>query len=236
MEKFIREITSSDRPIYMAALGRVEDAVTYNRFGENDTVGTVEETVWDSGGDYPVDATPGSATLVSSSASDTSQVIVLYVDSEWKEHTEIVALNGLTPVVIDTDVKHVYRMSMYDTPAVGTITATLDSSTVAQILPSRNQTLMAVHVIPAGKTGLILAGTAAVGSGKTATITFRARTEDKVFRTVHAANLYQNQYTYVFHAPAAIPEKSIVELRAVSSASGTPVTAAFDLIVVNNEG
>ena len=79
-----------------------------NIFGFNRAVGTSFETVWNDGGTY---AYPGSAVtmdLVSSSASDTMQVMVTGLDADYASIFDVVTLNGTGSV---TTAKSFYRIN-----------------------------------------------------------------------------------------------------------------------------
>jgi len=123
------------------ALGRRQGAATWNKFGYNDDVDTgTSEVLASFGGAFNQKLSSGETlSIVSTSANDTNssgtgvrQAIIFGVDSNWDQVTEVIALNGLTPVVTSNSYLGVNRLTIYSSGSLdsndGTITATASTS------------------------------------------------------------------------------------------------------------
>ena len=115
--------------------------------------------------------------------------------------------------------------------------AAAGGTTVARITAGYGQTLMAVYTIPAGKTGYILHGTATGSSDTDASGSMRVRYFGTgAFRIGHAFELQLRggQYDYTFTTPIPIPEKTDIDIRATMRSNNKRITAAFDVLLVDN--
>jgi hypothetical protein len=111
-------------------------------------------------------------------------------------------------------------------------------TTVARISALQGQTLMAVYTVPAGKTGYIYQGTctAQASADGTGSMMVRYHGQD-IFRIGHAFEVSGTggQYTYDFAFPIPIPEKSDIDVRIKTRANNGRYTAAFDILLVDND-
>ena len=55
----------------------IAEATPVNLFGYNAVVGTTYETLWNVGGKYPINATEGTLSVVSSAAGDSSKRVLI---------------------------------------------------------------------------------------------------------------------------------------------------------------
>ena len=110
-------------------------------------------------------------------------------------------------------------------------------TTVARIIAGYGQTQMAVYTIPAGKTGYILHGTATGSSDTDAEGRMMVRYfGTNAFRIGHAFELQLRggQYDYTFQTPIPVPEKTDIDVRATMRSNNKRITAAFDVLLVDN--
>jgi len=110
-------------------------------------------------------------------------------------------------------------------------------TTVATITAGYGQTQMALYTIPAGKTGYILHLTATGSSDTDAEGRMMVRDfGTNAFRIKHAFELQLRggQYDYIFQTPIPIPEKSDIDMRATMRSNNKRITAAFDVLLVDN--
>jgi len=105
---------SSTPYLYDIAKGNVTGHVPFSKLGYNADVGATEEDLITQGGVYPWIASPVALEVVSSSADDTlagtgvQKVRVSYLDGDYSEATQVINMNGQTPVPLtDTTVLRV---------------------------------------------------------------------------------------------------------------------------------
>lgn len=233
------------------ATGNIPGFNHIHKFWENPDVWTSWETIWDQGGLYNYISAATILSVSSTSANDTAAgtgartVRLTGLDGDYNEITEDIPLNWLTGVNTTKEFLRIYRLEVLTagsgTTAAGdiyvwtwTITSWIPAVINATIKIWNNQTLMGVYTTPAGYTWFIRLGKTSAPEGKSANVKFFSRPLGSVFRVQHVVNLYQNNYDYPFLIPLPIPEKTDLEVRALSSAAGTPVTIAFDVILVKD--
>ena len=215
-----------------------------HKFGENPSVSSVEEVVWDKGGMYEYLNTAQQLSVQSTSSGDSQdnvgawQIRIEGLDENYIEITEVITLQGLISVITSNSFIRVFRMTVISTgtsqKASGTISVTYLGITLAQIIDGNNQTLMSLYTIPAGKTGYLIKGKAGATAGKTMSGSFFIRDFGSVFKVAHRFYIYQNNYEYFFSYPIPLEEKSDIEVRVISSSSGGALSAAFDILLIDN--
>ena len=219
-----------------ASAGIYDGLSVIHKFGYNPDIanGSVPETIWSAGGLYPWTAfdSASALTVASTETGDTGTLKISGLDEDFYMFSETITLNGTTDVVTTKQFKRVYRMS-YSDDAVGTITAKISATTVAQVDAGKNQTLMAVYTVPAGYDAYLFTGDTSVNKGHDAQIGFYARLPGESFKVAHMAEVYENAYRYDFLAPLRVSEKTDLDVRVETvENSGTRVTANFDLLLV----
>jgi hypothetical protein len=107
---------------YEVALGRRQGATTWNKFGGNADLDIGTETIWGYGGTFARINTASTFTVVSSSVQDILttgtgawNVVIYYVDANRLAATEVVPLNGTTPVVTTGTGLGINRVALYNT-------------------------------------------------------------------------------------------------------------------------
>jgi hypothetical protein len=129
---------------YEVALGRRQGSTTWNKFGYNSDVDSAAtEVVASFGGAFVPLTTASTLSVVSTSTSDTSagtgaqSVVIIGVDANRVAQTEVVTLNGTTPVVTTSTWLGINRMAIYLAGSgkanAGTITATGGAATQGEI-------------------------------------------------------------------------------------------------------
>jgi len=226
--------------------GKVAGHSGINVFGHNEQVGTAEEHLWEYGGGYTYSSTADITQISSDSAGDTNTVLIEGLDVNHAEKSVNIILNGTTPVGFSGFFRILNVINTSSTDFVGNISVITNSGTYtagvpdtastvrAYIVPGDNISMMAMYTIPAGKTGYIVFGKASVSSGKDVVVRFYGRTNGGVFMLRHIVDINSANYDYFFKAPMKMPEKTDIEVRATSSGAGTAVSAAFDIILVDN--
>lgn len=196
---------------------------------KNDTV--YPWSVWDTAGVINIDA---------ASASDVGKLItVVGLDSNYEPLTEVVTLSSQTNNTSTNVFKRVFRAFCSDGGSnVGNITIQKNTTDVAIILAGKSQTLMAVYTVPARHTGYLYKGTCSAQAGADATgdMFIRYFGQDS-FRVGHSFEVSGTggQYMYEFAFPIPVPEKSDIDVRVITRSNNGRFTAAFDLLIIDNE-
>lgn len=136
----------------------------WTKNGYNATLSATEQTLWAVGGDYVFPATAQQMEVVSSSANDASAgtgartVEVFYLTNTFVEKSEIITLNGVTPVAtVGTDI---YRINNFRVKTTGTglanagdidIRALADTPIYSRISTGINRAINCLYTVPTGK-------------------------------------------------------------------------------------
>jgi len=214
--------------------GDVNNFSGVQKFGYNSSVGTSFETIWDGGGDYTFITSSGTATATSSDTDDNTGTVKIFgLDSNYDLAEETLTIGGSAGSVSFIRVFRVLMKTANTGNAnVGTITITVSSTTVAQILPTYGQTLMAIYTVPRKYQAYLVQ--LDVGSSKDLEneIKFRIKQIDngnvwntRSFITARGGFTEKN-----YHVPEIILEKTDIEMRAKSSATSS-ISGGFELIL-----
>ena len=224
--------------------GQVENHKTVFKFGYNPDIDGVEETIWDVGGIY---AYPGSAVAMTvatdagTPANDNGvKVVVEGLDGDYNEVSEEVTLAGSGTATTTQTFFRVNRSYVSGSQApTGNLNITNGATTYARITISENQTLMAMWTVPAGYTGFldhvnIATGTTNANQYITAQIVQRQL--DGVFRVMMKQTLGSGGVAdFLLRYPILVPEKTDIEVRAVSSGSNNLISANFSMVYIKNK-
>jgi hypothetical protein len=223
-----------------------------NKFGNNPSIDlATPEDVWDGGAIYVFPTTARLHDITSSSITDDGDgsplagartLEIQGLDINYNEIDEVIILNGTADVETQNAYLRIYRMIVRTAGAtgsnVGTITATaqVDGTVSAQITIGKNQTLMSVFTIPAGKTAYVTNVYGSMGVKQSGSVDFAFLV--KPFGEVFQVKLQLSTADYVYHkfSPySVITEKSDLKVRADVSANGSNVSAGYGLIIVDND-
>jgi hypothetical protein len=212
------------------------------KFGYNEEIQNVEETIWDVGGlyAYPSSAVTMTATSSSGATDENVQVTMQGVDASYNELSETVTLNASGTATTTGSFLRVNRAFVASgTASAGNITIANGGTTYAYVSALHQQTLMAIWTVPAGYTGyLFQVDTTAftVQNNKVATIRMITRELNGVFRTQQKFDLFQASYHQDIVCPQPILEKTDIEFRAIADSSNADlrVSATFDIIYIEN--
>lgn len=244
---YLRQILSKND---ILAAGKIPGAVIVKKFGFNPLVGAAKTTVWDQGGLYPWTDTAEIFTISSDNAADdiagvgARTATVFGVDDNYAEYSVSVELTGLTPVEIITNGWRANRI-VVDTAGTsgfnvgkihvgyGIVALGIPANILAIIRPTYNQTQMAVYTVPAGKVAFISDYYNNTGAGKDATIESYARPLGSVFQLKRIVSAFENNFYFPNRFPFYFEEKTDIEIRAISSAAGAPVSVGFDMLIID---
>ena len=221
------------------------------KFGGNAEVGTDEEVLWDDGNGYTLLTAAETISVVSDDVNDTSTgtgartVLILGLDGDYLESSEVVTLNGTTPVITTKQFVSIYSVMVLTSGTAtiindaneGTLTFTTTGTITlqAKILPRIGQTQMCVYTVPAGKTGYFLKGSFVVGKGKECT--FRVRINNGfggAFSTKYVLPLYQSAIDLELKVPLKLPAKTTIAISAQAEAGEVSAQGSFGILLVDD--
>lgn len=197
-------------------------------------------------------------TIVSNSINDDgspvgtgARTIKIYGLTSWdtEEESETVIMNGTTGVLTTKAYVIIHRMKVITSgsegPNVGVITATAltDGTITAEIVEMEGQTQMAIYGIPSTQNAYMTSyySSAIKASSSLAVkigLLVNTEPDDNIlsFLIKHTIGLATEGSSYIKHGFKpyfGISGPAIIKINANSSASGTDVSAGFDLILVD---
>lgn len=164
-------------------------------------------------------------------------IIIDGLDNNYDHQQEIVALTATT-VTTTKSWKRIHS-AIYSngiTANAADITITRNGTTVAKILAGRGKTHMAITSIPRGHTGFVTKGTCSCAASADATVDMFIKYDGQTsYFSGHSFEISGGgQYIYDFSVPLMLPEYSDVDVRATVRSNNSRITAAFDIIIVEN--
>ena len=199
------------------------------------------ETVLMSGGitsgryTFPTSASTMNVVSTSTSDNNTKSVLISGLDANYSPISETVTLNGTTPVVTTNQYLRIQRISTAGANAlVGQVT--INGATVlANLNDGDGQSLQGVYTIPKGVTGYLRQVSGSVPKGGDAVFKLYSRSYGSNFSLArHIFGLNQLSYQYDFPYPTVLPEKTDIEMTALSSTGSASAIGTFDILLVNN--
>lgn len=238
------------------ALGRRQGAVLWNKFGYNNDVSIGTEVIASFGGTFTPLITASTLSIVSTSTNDTNsagtgcrQIVIVGVDANRDEQTEIVNMNGTTPVVTSTTWFGINRMTTYlaGTGLVnaGTITATaVTGSTIQATMPSgegvTQQCIFFTHQKTKALADWLLVNTLKQAGGVNPVVTIKgwvysavSNGKYEVFR-LGVDTSVENTVELAPSHSFVIGEKSCFWLEITTDKNATQVSGRFSLIEIHD--
>lgn len=224
--------------------GKVRGASHIHKFGAVPSMSqNTTGTVWDKNNTlYPWDSFNTSGIISSSivNPADNGKVVtVIGLDSEYNEISDTFVLSSSQAVSGSVNFIRVYRAYISSgTNNVSDINFTKGGVEVLRITATKGQTLMAIYTIPAGKTAYLYKGVCSAQSSADGTGNMFVRYfGQSAFRIGHSFEVagVGGIYEYDFSFPIEIPEKSDIDVRITTRTNNGRYTAAFDLLLLDNE-
>jgi hypothetical protein len=218
--------------------GNMWDARPLNIFGFNRTVGTAFETLWDDGGNYTFLTSAATMDIVSSSTSDTMQVLISGLDANYNEISETVTLNGTTSVSGTTAFLRINSAIILADSNVGNITISSGGQTYAFIGATLGTTQSSVYTVPAGHSLYLTRIDVCSGTNNgNKFLTFRNVVTTSAGRTLRVAEatFSTSQVSFDRQVPFKIGEKSDFHFEAKSSSSENEVSIFIEAILVKDD-
>jgi len=215
--------------------GLVEDFSVAGQFGYNTAVGTSFETVWGVGGTptYPSTATGCTVTSSNTASDNTGTVLVSGLDANYDLQTAVATIGGSATTETFIRVFSIRMLTANTGNAnVGTLTATVDSQTVATVPVGYGSSLSAIYTIPRNKRGYIVQ--ASIGASKQkeieAKILIKQVSNGNVWNTVAFQSTFGVPLFETFVIPFVVEEKTDIELRAKADAT-TAISGSLSLFL-----
>jgi len=215
------------------ARGNIEGHSFIHKFGEGTDIDSGDGFVdiWDGAGNanadkvYTFSSTADIDTISSSSGSDTVDIEIQGLDTNFALVTQTITLTGQTKATLTTPLIRVFRMkNVGATNLVGQVYCYVDGAITAGVPDTsadiraiiddgKNQTLMSIYTIPAGKTGYLLKEFASMSkavASAVADIHLAMREFGGVFQlkeTLSINTAGNPSFQYEYPIPLVIPEK-----------------------------
>lgn len=258
LDNALRDAMAVQEPYELqVSKGQVAGATALYKFGFNPDIDGTEETVWSQGGDVVWPAAAFTAFISSSSTADTSAgtgaqtVTIEGLDENYATQSVTVDMNGQTQVQVGdaSGWIRINRAFVVTAGSGGTAAGTVyiaatgvssgvPTGTIYASITDGNQTQMAVYTVPASHTLYLddLIFTAAISQANNyATVKLNTRDfGSNVFRTKFINVLQSNELIIDFEFPLAIPEKTDIECRAVTSNTNNQIGASFQGVLIAN--
>ena len=232
----------------MVISGYLADHSHNHKFGAAPSISiNTTSSIWDvSDTLYPWTAldTPAVVNIERNNAADSGLIITVQgLDENWNFQSEDITITGADQVgtKLWRRVNRAFVSSGTAVVNVGDIdieAGAAGGTTVARITAELGQTLMCVYTIPAGYIGYLYHGTMTVQANADATgfMFVRRNSVGTIFRVGHTFEVAGgSQYDYDFAFPPPLPEKSDIDVRATVRSNNARVTAAFDILLVEND-
>jgi len=237
MAYFHRDFSSPDSMLEIAN-NRRSSAVFVHLFGFNETIGDSFEHIGN-GFNAPY-AWPGSAltmSVVSSSASDTGQVLISGLDANYESIFDVVTLNGTTPVTTTNQFFRINQAYTLGAPPTGNISITNASVTYAYIAAGLGTDQSVHYTVPAGKNLVIHQVNFTSGTvNPNKYLVSRACTVTSTGTEHHFwQSTFQQDIAFNLHVPFVVREKTDFSIEAKSS-SGENELAVYIGAVLMEDG
>ena len=223
--------------LFDIARGNVVGASPQNIFGFNTAVGSTFETVWNDGGAYAWPTEAKTMTIVSSSASDTMQVLIKGLDASYLELDQIVTLTGTGAVTIPKDIYRVNSAVILSGSNVGDITIASGGVTYGYIGAGLGTTQACIYTVPANHKLYLFRidcnSATATGSQYVTIRNVIQSSNGRVLR-VAEATFAESQISYDRQVPFMIDEKTDFQFEASSSSSTNEVAIFVEAVLYRN--
>jgi hypothetical protein len=228
------------------SMGKVVDARPVFVFGFNPDVQATEETIWDHGGVYTYPASAIQMTISSSDVTTNAVVSIVGLGAGYVEQTELITLNGQTPVTTVNSYLRINGMSALTGTVAGSIylgagvvTTGVPATVYARIINGNNRTEMGMFTVPDGYEFYFDRGDVSHASDSTnAYITARLmyRLPDLLFQTGAKVTLNNSRIDFQFEYPLLLPAGTDLQTRAICSKSqANAVTSSLQGLLVKTE-
>ena len=228
------------------ARGLVDSHASVERSAYMAATPNEETSIWVEGGIYPHSTwtTAQRLYVASDNVADTGQTIFIEgLDSNYDYVTASVTTNGTTAVSTTQTFIRIYTATITSANSsnAGEIRFRIGSAAgtvVAHIRASFGITKLSQYTVPAGHTAYVLYGDVATfknGAGnQSGIVKMMVRPYNGSFIAAFIAQISNGYYRNDFTVPLAVTEKSDIDVRITTDATGATVTANYQLLVIPN--
>jgi len=223
--------------LFDIAQGKMYDSEAVNIFGFNRAIGNSFETVWNDGGTYAFPSAALTMTIVSSSTSDTMDVLVVGLDANYNEVRQTVTLTGTSAVTIPADIYRINSAVILSGSNVGNITIASGGVTYAFIEAELGTTQSCIYTVPAGHDLYlfrITANSATATGSQYLVIRNALQSSTGRWLKVAEATFSQSQVNYDRQVPFKITEKTDFMFEAKSSSSTNEIGIFVEAVLVTS--
>lgn len=214
------------------------DTVVLN-FGRNEDSDSGDD-VWNGSAAYPFPTASATTTVVSSDAADddgstgATQVTVEGLDANWALTTEVVTMNGTTPVELVTDLIRVNRVYVTGVGSgganAGTIQVKHSSTVLAHIAIGEGESLSAIYSTPASTKSYITGWSAANDGSASAKLALQVKDFGGMWRTKDVILLDDaNSQASKSYAAHILAPKSDIRVRILTGVSAMDIVSQVDV-------
>ena len=151
------DTNSSLDPILDIARRKYRELRPIQLFGFNRVIGTTFESIFNNGGGaYPFLSSASALTIVSDSASDTTDLYIEGLDSDYLPISETVTLDGTTSVTTSQSFYRVNKARMVSTTNVGNVSIKVSTDTLGYLEAGAGVHQAVVYSVPANSQLFIL--------------------------------------------------------------------------------
>lgn len=236
MSQFLGQNMSTPNIYLDIARDRYIGSSTLNIFGFNRTVGTSYETVWDDGGNYVYPSSAVNMSVVSTSGSDTLDVLISGLDANYDEITETVTLTGTSPVTTTSAFLRINKAIVLTSLNIGDITISNGGNNYAFIGADIGTTQSSVYTVPAGHSIYLVRIDCTSGTVNGQKFLYiRNVLKSSNGRTLKVAEAtFSQSISFDRQVPFKIAEKTDFHFEAKSSASDNEVSLFIEAVQIKD--
>ena len=222
--------------LFDVAKGNICNEKALNIFGINRAVETEYETIWDDSGNYAYPPSALIMSVVSTSASDTMDVLVDGLDADYNILQEIVTLTGTVAVNTANAFFRINSLVILGGENVGGISASNAAVVYAFIGPLLGVSQSSVYTVPAGHSFYLFridVNSATTNGNKFLYIRNVVTSNGRTIRASEAT-FAVSQVSYDRQVPFKIVEKSDFSFEAKSSSSTNEIAIFLEGVLIKN--
>ena len=234
--QFLGEKMATQNVYLDISRGNYSNATSLNIFGFNRSIGTDFETVWNDGGNYVYPTSALIMSLVSTSAADTMDVLIVGLDINYNAISETVTLTGTSAVTTSAAFFRINSAVILAGSNVGDISINSGGTKYAFIEALIGTTQSSVYTVPAGHSLYLVridANSATTNGQKYLFIRNVLTTGGRTLR-VSEATFATSQVSYDRQAPFKIAEKSDFHFEAKSSSSTNEISMFVEAVLIKD--
>jgi hypothetical protein len=217
--------------------GREHGVYSLTKFGRNAAVGLAREDIWNAGGVLQFLSSAETMSVVSTSAADdgspagtgANTIIILGINDNFDPISEIVVMNGLTPVVTSNSFLRINNIRVLTAGTGGTnagiITATASTAvtTQGQILANEGQSAKSQMTIPNGYYGILISLSVSCGALTSASVSVQTREENAAWNTRYKIDFIGVAYEESLASSLILPPHSDFRIQGIRQAAGADI-------------